>query len=141
MTLAPLLLSLALVNGFPRDVEYQVFQFPANQIPRIDGDPSDWDLVPESYVIGTDQLRETVRGLDDRHDRDEGHERPREAHVRSAAPRAALGVSPGRLRALFLELGTIEVGLARRAPAVRLGERDGLSRLGEVPGGRSVGGV
>ena len=69
MNLASLLLSLSLVSGFPRDVEFRVFQFPANQIPRIDGDPSDWDMVPESYAIGTEQLRETVNGIEDRHDR------------------------------------------------------------------------
>lgn len=38
------------------DVTYQVFQFPADKIPRIDGDPSDWAMVPESYVVGKDQL-------------------------------------------------------------------------------------
>jgi hypothetical protein len=38
------------------DVTYRVFQFPADKIPRIDGDASDWSMVPESYVIGTDQL-------------------------------------------------------------------------------------
>jgi hypothetical protein len=35
---------------------YPIFQFPANQIPRVDGDASDWAMVPESYVIGSDQL-------------------------------------------------------------------------------------
>lgn len=35
---------------------FKVFQFPKDQIPRIDGDFSDWDLVPESYVVGTDEL-------------------------------------------------------------------------------------
>jgi hypothetical protein len=38
------------------DVTYQIFQFPADQIPRIDGDASDWSIVPESYVVGQDQL-------------------------------------------------------------------------------------
>ena len=37
---------------------YQVFQFPADKIPRVDGDASDWAMVPESYAIGTDQLRD-----------------------------------------------------------------------------------
>ena len=37
---------------------FKVFQFPADQIPRIDGDTNDWNIVPESYVIGTDQLVE-----------------------------------------------------------------------------------
>jgi len=44
-------------------VEFKVFQFPANQIPRIDGDPSDWSLVPETYVIPGSQLKETVTNL------------------------------------------------------------------------------
>jgi hypothetical protein len=50
------------------DVEYRVFQFPADRIPRIDGKGDDWEIVPDAYAIGMDQLRETVRGLDDRHD-------------------------------------------------------------------------
>ena len=40
------------------DVTYRVFQFPADQIPRIDGRTDDWAMVPESYVVGTDQLRD-----------------------------------------------------------------------------------
>jgi hypothetical protein len=43
------------------DHTYPVFQFPADQIPRIDGDASDWAIVPESYVIGTDQLRDDTK--------------------------------------------------------------------------------
>ena len=35
---------------------FKVFQFPADKIPRIDGETNDWDMVPESYVIGTSQL-------------------------------------------------------------------------------------
>lgn len=35
---------------------YKVFQFPSNLIPRIDGNADDWSIVPESYVIGSDQL-------------------------------------------------------------------------------------
>lgn len=38
------------------DVTFKVFQFPQDQIPRIDGDTADWDMVPESYVIKTDQF-------------------------------------------------------------------------------------
>jgi hypothetical protein len=38
------------------NVTYKVFQFPQDQIPRIDGDGLDWSMVPESYVVGTDQL-------------------------------------------------------------------------------------
>lgn len=65
------LLIAALSIGLERpDVEYQVFQFPANQIPRIDGDADDWSIVSESYTIGTKELRETVIGLGDKHDPD-----------------------------------------------------------------------
>ena len=39
------------------DTIYQIYQFPKNMIPRIDGDTSDWAMVPENYVIGTDQLQ------------------------------------------------------------------------------------
>jgi hypothetical protein len=39
-------------------VTYQVFQFPTDQIPRIDGKTDDWAMVPESYVVGTDQLQD-----------------------------------------------------------------------------------
>ena len=35
---------------------FKIFQFPADKIPRIDGNPDDWAMVPESYVIGSDQL-------------------------------------------------------------------------------------
>jgi hypothetical protein len=38
------------------DVTFQVFQFPQDKIPRIDGDTSDWDIVPDSYAIKTDQF-------------------------------------------------------------------------------------
>ncbi len=64
LSLRPALL-LALVLGaafaparaFDRpETVFKIFQFPADKIPRIDGDASDWALVPESYVIGSDQL-------------------------------------------------------------------------------------
>ena len=42
------------------EVEFKVFQFPKNMIPRIDGNTEDWDVVPESYVVGSDQLSDTV---------------------------------------------------------------------------------
>jgi hypothetical protein len=40
-------------------VEYKIFQFPANQMPRIDGKTDDWAIVPDSYAVGTDQLIDT----------------------------------------------------------------------------------
>ncbi|MCE5249939.1 PKD domain-containing protein [bacterium] len=45
------------------DVEFKIFQFPADMIPRIDGDTGDWDIVPDSYAIGLDQLSDTVKGM------------------------------------------------------------------------------
>ncbi len=50
------------------DVEFQIFQFPADRIPRIDGNTDDWSMVPDSYAVGTNQLRETVMGTGDKHD-------------------------------------------------------------------------
>ena len=38
------------------DVTYKIFQFPANMIPRIDGNDDDWAIVPDSYWIGMDQM-------------------------------------------------------------------------------------
>ena len=56
-------------HGLERpDKEFSIFQFPADKIPRIDGDASDWDIVPDSYAIGTDQMRETVIGRGDQRD-------------------------------------------------------------------------
>lgn len=44
------------------DSEFQIFQFPPDQIPRIDGDFSDWEMVPDSYSIGLDKLMDTRFG-------------------------------------------------------------------------------
>ena len=41
-----------------KDTIFPVFQFPQDKIPRIDGDTSDWSIVPGRYIIGTDQLRD-----------------------------------------------------------------------------------
>jgi hypothetical protein len=35
---------------------FKIFQFPANKIPTIDGNPDDWKMVPQSYLVGMDQL-------------------------------------------------------------------------------------
>jgi hypothetical protein len=42
------------------NTQFKIFQFPPDQIPRIDGKTDDWDIVPEDYVIGTDQLVEDM---------------------------------------------------------------------------------
>jgi len=41
------------------EITFKVFQFPADMIPRIDGNPEDWNIVPDSYAIGMDQLEDT----------------------------------------------------------------------------------
>ena len=56
-TLAVLLLFLYPAAALERtNVVFKIFQFPPNMIPTIDGKTNDWDIVPEDYVIGTDQL-------------------------------------------------------------------------------------
>lgn len=49
-------------------VEYKIYQFPADQIPRIDGRADDWSIVPDSYRIGMQEHRETTKGIDDKFD-------------------------------------------------------------------------
>ncbi len=67
--LAPTTVRVRSGSGLARpDVEYKIFQFPAHKIPRIDGSADDWGIVPESYSIGMDQLRETVIGIGDKSD-------------------------------------------------------------------------
>jgi hypothetical protein len=41
--------------------QFKVFQFPANMIPRIDGQIDDWKMVPDSYAIGLDQTVDDSR--------------------------------------------------------------------------------
>ncbi|GGZ16557.1 hypothetical protein GCM10007049_06160 [Echinicola pacifica] len=53
------LLGILLMSFSNPDVEYKVFQFPQDRIPRIDGEFEDWDMVPDSYNIGLDQLLQT----------------------------------------------------------------------------------
>jgi hypothetical protein len=54
-----LLLSVGSADALERtNTIFKIFQFPPNQIPRIDGDTNDWNIVPEPYVIGMDQLQD-----------------------------------------------------------------------------------
>jgi PKD domain len=55
---------------------FKVFQFPADKIPRIDGDPSDWAMVPESYSIGLDQM------YDDEHKHAQPDPKDLDVHVK-----------------------------------------------------------
>ncbi len=41
-------------------VEFKIFQFPHDMIPRIDGDSADWDIVPDSYAVGMNELVDNV---------------------------------------------------------------------------------
>ena len=43
------------------EVTFTVFQFPQDQIPRIDGDAGDWAMVPDGYAIKTDQFIDEKR--------------------------------------------------------------------------------
>jgi len=40
----------------PPEETFKIFQFPANAIPRVDGDPADWSAVGDDYVIDTSKL-------------------------------------------------------------------------------------
>src|SRR5215469_5030875 len=62
-------LLLPMTFGLERpDVTFKIFQFPADKIPRIDGNTDDWDIVPDSYAIGMDQLMDTEHGHGMNHD-------------------------------------------------------------------------
>jgi hypothetical protein len=55
----PLARRTELVGTAPPPIQiFNVFQFPADRIPRIDGDPADWAIVPESYSIGLAQMHD-----------------------------------------------------------------------------------
>lgn len=57
--LAVVLLSVSFARP---DKEFGIYQFPRDMIPSIDGDFSDWEMVPDSFIIGTDELVNTVFG-------------------------------------------------------------------------------
>lgn len=43
------------------EITFKVFQFPTGQIPRVDGDPADWAIVPDDYAIKTEQFTDDNR--------------------------------------------------------------------------------
>jgi hypothetical protein len=45
-----------------KGVTYKVFQFAPDKLPKIDADPSDWGMVPNSYTIDGSHLMDTVMG-------------------------------------------------------------------------------
>jgi len=44
------------------NVEFKIFQFPRDAMPRLDGDSSDWEIVPDEYTYGTELLNDTEDG-------------------------------------------------------------------------------
>src|SRR3989339_1303551 len=44
------------------ELEFKIFQFPTNMIPRIDGNIDDWNMVGPEYTYGTDLLNDTEDG-------------------------------------------------------------------------------
>jgi len=55
--LAALIVCAANTRALERtNVVFKIFQFPADKIPRIDGQTNDWDIVPDDYAIGMDQF-------------------------------------------------------------------------------------
>ncbi len=47
----------------PADVVFPAVQFPDANIPTIDGNLIEWDVIPDGYWINHEQLTETVRGV------------------------------------------------------------------------------
>ncbi len=43
-------------------VEFKIFQFPSTMIPTIDGRIDDWNVVPDEYRVGTEELMDTESG-------------------------------------------------------------------------------
>ena len=38
--------------------EYKIWQFAPEQLPKIDGNATDWEAVPDSFVISIDRMKE-----------------------------------------------------------------------------------
>lgn len=57
-----LFVSILFLSFARPEKEFKIFQFPQDQIPRIDGDFSDWNMLPESYTIGLSELKNTRFG-------------------------------------------------------------------------------
>jgi hypothetical protein len=128
------------------NITYPVFQFPSDKIPRIDGNADDWSIVPESYVVGKDQLHNDAKT-------------PPSAGDKSLSVRVRVGWVKGLNRLYFLyeaeddfwdfdQLGlrndTFEIivdGDASGGPLIGRGQKDfwTVARVGEaaaIPDGR-----
>jgi hypothetical protein len=80
--LAAFLFTLPLLALERPGIEFKIFQFPPDRIPTIDGRMNDWDIVPASHAIGTDQLKETVKGRGFKYDKNDLDVRVRVGWVR-----------------------------------------------------------
>ena len=47
---------------YPAGRLYKIYQFPDDRLPVLDGDLSDWAMVPESYIIDTSHIFDSVNG-------------------------------------------------------------------------------
>jgi len=47
----------------PPEFTYHAFQWPDALLPTLDGDVSDWEIVPEPYILTTEDLYEQLQGL------------------------------------------------------------------------------
>ena len=60
----PLLASDAQYQVSRPGMEFQIFHFPRDAMPRIDGQTDDWKMVPERYAYDISLLKDTEYGLD-----------------------------------------------------------------------------
>ncbi len=56
--------SLIILSFARPGMEFMIYQFPREMTPSIDGDFSEWEMVPDSFYIGSDQLVNTVLAED-----------------------------------------------------------------------------
>jgi hypothetical protein len=85
----------------------KVFQFPADQIPRIDGKDDDWSIVPDSYAVT----------LADMHDDEHKHAKP---DAKDLDIKVKVGWVKGLNRLYFLVRGLRQLlGFCRSRPAQR----------------------
>ncbi|HEU5077967.1 MAG TPA: PKD domain-containing protein [Opitutaceae bacterium] len=64
-SVAMLLIGASSARAFEKpNITYQVYQFPADQIPRVDGNADDWAMVPDNYAIGIDQFSDDLHHHD-----------------------------------------------------------------------------
>ena len=84
-----------------KDVTFTIFQFRADQIPRIDGKIDDWAIVPESYAVGMNELMDTEQGHGMNHD------------TKNLDVKVRVGWVKGLNRLYFLYEGFDKLGLRR----------------------------